>query len=225
MSGCNRVAAVDISSGVETREAASSDIEELSDRRSSADPLPDSVGALGEHLKALFVNQQWTALAECLREAPIWCVDAPLSVAAAMDLAARVLEGAEDVELTLLRILKSEQNGQHPSGSYLCRLGWYDPKRVKQEEVNFDLHLGFDVSSGVRVRYIGVTAASPEPTLAEPAGPAATAAPATAAPVETPLQPGAFAVASGAETVMVYAPLLVPASALRTLLGGAVRER
>src|SRR4051794_30458571 len=108
-------------------------------------------------------------------------------------MAEEVLGGAEDVELTLLRIVRTESTEAHSRGSYQCRLGWFEPAGLKQQEVSFDLHLGFQLKPEVKLEFLGITEASPEPEL-----PTEEPEPAPAASVSAPLPAGAVPFIAGA---------------------------
>lgn len=188
----------------------------------------ETVAALGNRIKSLFESKQWSALGQCLPFPTLWFVYQPLSIPEAQAMADKVLRDAQDIEVSLLRILRTESSDTTSRGSYLCRLGWFEPGALKQHEVSFDLHLGFRTKPDVRLEYFGITQASPEPSLPveEPAAeqPAPRAADASAAAVQLPL--GVLAgspVTSGAADapVMVYVPVLVPASVAQGLVRGA----
>lgn len=199
-----------------------------------------TVSDIGNQIKAHFEKKEWPALGELLQLQSLWFVYQPLSVPEALAMAQEVLGGAEEVEVTLLRIVRTESTDAQSRGSYQCRLGWFEPAKLKQQEVSFDLHLGFQLKPEVKLEYLGITEASPEPSLpveepapaskeAAPVVPAAAAAPAGSAPVPVMpgLPPGAVPLAipampaaegGGEASVMVYVPMLVPASAVQANL-------
>jgi hypothetical protein len=183
-----------------------------------------TVSDVGNQIKMLFEGRQWPALGELLKEAAqLWYVYQPISVPEAMAMAEETLRGAEDIELTLLRIVRTESTEAHSRGSYQCRLGWFEPAGLKQQEVSFDVHLGFQLKPEVKLEFLGVTEASPEPELPseETEKEAAAPAPAPAAlPAgAVPFIAGAVPAVEGSEApVMVYVPLLVPASAVQAHL-------
>lgn len=187
-----------------------------------------TVSDVGNQLKTLFEGKQWPALGELLKEAAQrWYVYQPISVPEALAMAEEVLGAAEDIELTLLRIVRTESTEAHSRGSYQCRLGWFEPAGLKQQEVSFDLHLGFQLKPEVKLEYLGITEASQEPELPSeelaPAqkdvAPAAAPLPAGAVPFIAGAVPAPLAGAEGSEApVMVYVPLVVPASAVQAHL-------
>jgi hypothetical protein len=178
----------------------------------------ETIGALGNRLKALFEEKRWRELGEELALPTVWFLHAPKTMAEALELAAEVLGGASEVELSLVRVLRSESGaGGAARGSYTCCLAWLEPAGWKQQEVQFDLHLGFEQDGGGRwkLAYLGVTPAAPE-MAPPPAG-------GEERPGILPGLAGADA-APGGEPVMVYVPVFLPPETVQALLRGARRE-
>ena len=178
----------------------------------------ETIGALGNRLKALFEEKRWRELGDELALPTVWFLHAPKTMAEALELAAEVLDGASEVELSLVRVLRSESEaGGAARGSYTCCLAWLEPAGWKQQEVQFDLHLGFEQDGGGRwkLAYLGVTPAAPE--MAPP-------------PVGGEERPGILPglagadAAPGGEPVMVYVPVFLPPETVQALLRGARRE-
>lgn len=178
-----------------------------------------TVSDIGNQIKALFEGRQWAALGDFLQLSSVWFVYQPLSVPEALAMAEKVLRGAQEVEVTLLRIVRTESTETHSRGSYQCRLGWFEPAALKQQEVSFDLHLGFSLKPEVKLEYLGITEASPEPSLPEEPAPPKQEATAAPAPVLVAGAPSPAPAAEGADApVMVYVPVLMPASAVQAHL-------
>jgi hypothetical protein len=180
------------------------------------DEQQNSISALGNRLKQMFEEKEWDQLAEAVGLEQIWFLYAPMSGAEAIALARKTFDAAHELELGLVRIIRSETVGDVSRGTYTCRLGWYDDAQVKQTELDFDLHLGFRADGPVRLAYLGVTRAdpfAPSPREEAPAQPAQAIPLITAPPV-----------AAGGSTVMVYVPVLLPAEAAQSLLRNARQE-
>jgi len=187
----------------------------------------ETIGALGDRLKALFEEKRWRELGEELALPTVWFLHAPKTMAEALELAAEVLDGASEVELSLVRVLRSESEaGGAARGSYTCCLAWLEPAGWKQQEVQFDLHLGFEQDGGRRwkLAYLGVTPAAPE--MAPPPADRPEADRSAGAEERPGILPGlaGAAGAPGDEAVMVYVPVFLPPETVQALLRGARRE-
>jgi len=169
-----------------------------------------NVADVGNQIKTLFEGKKWAALGDLLKLPSLWYVYQPLSVPEALAMAERVLRDAQEVEVTLLRIVRTESSDGYSRGSYQCRLGWFEPSPLKQQEVSFDLHLGFRTQPEAKLEYLGITEASPEPSL--PAEEPAKAPPREAA-APAPLVPE-----GASPEVTVYVPVRLPASLVQAHL-------
>jgi hypothetical protein len=197
-----------------------------------------TIGALGNRLKALFEGKRWRELGEGLDLGAIWFLQAPKSMAEALALAEEVLGGASEVDLSLVRILRSDGSESEAGGSYTCCLAWLETESFEHHEVQFDLHLGFrrgsddgdgrgDGEQRWRLAYLGVTPATPEMAPA-PGGEAEPAGPASredgGSPIPWPAEPGGAPEPAAGDPVMVYVPVLLPTETVQALLRGARRK-
>jgi len=188
-----------------------------SDAEAEFDP---TVGALGESMRENFENKRWDELRRLLSVESLWLLSHPIDLDEAIATAADLLDDAEEIELTLLRILNSETSEAECRGSYLCRLGWYEPASTKQHEVSFDLHIGFRTDGVVRLCHLGFTQATPEPEIPSAAPAEGTTA---ASNIWIPSGRAALSVA-GTDAVTVYVPVSVPAKTLSKLLHSSEGE-
>jgi hypothetical protein len=201
-------------------------VAENQDTPATSGPDPrGSVNALGLHLRRAFQERRWREVADLFAFDRLWAFDAPLAKDAACDWADKRFAKVRDLEVSLVRVLRTLASEDEPSGSYTCCLLWIDEDTWEQHEVEFDLHLGFgrDADGRWQVAHLGLTPPTPEdmPELDE--GPAQGFVPAAV--------PGAhdgLSLFAGAERpagngqVVVYVPVSMAPAAARALLD---RER
>lgn len=186
------------------------------DAPDAAERAAETIGGLGDRLKSHFEAKRWRELGELLDLPSVWFLDAPKDLDEALGLAAEVLGEANDVEVSLVRVLSSEP-GSAARGSYTCCLAWIEPPAWKQHEVQFDLHLGFEQNGAGRwtVAYLGVTRAAAEMAAPPPDHPVGAG---SEEPVAAFAAPGACGTAREGGRVVVYVPVSVPEETVRALL-------
>ena len=162
----------------------------------------NTVSAVGNRLRLLFQERRWAELRQLVALENIWYLHSPLTADEAVALAERSFASASELELELVRIVRSELENGVAKGTYTCRLGWWEEKKLKQSELDFDVHIGFHVEGAVRVAYLGVTRADPFWPSKRPEA----------------------TVAGENGQVTVYVPVLVPAGAAQSWLRGAPQE-
>jgi hypothetical protein len=175
-------------------------------------PEDTAIQAYGRELRLLFEAQKWDELGKHFRIPFVWLMDRPLSVAEALALAAQRLDGSRDLEISILRIVKSETSPTLPHGSYTCCLSWMSADTFEQQEVQFDLHIGFERPDGNwRIAFLGATRTIPEQAPF----------PQDDAPATAPAEPKAEGngPVPSAGYALVYVPAWVPRDALHLLAG------
>jgi hypothetical protein len=174
-------------------------------------PENTAIQAFGHELRQLFESKNWEELGKHLQIPFVWLMDQPLLVPDALALAAGRLEGAKDLRISMLRILKSEKSPTTPHGSYTCSLSWLSADTFDQQEVQFDLHIGFERSdSNWHVAFLGVTR-----TISEEASFPQDDAAAPVAAEQKKSDQNVSGLPSG--YVLVYVPAWLPQDALHLL--------
>jgi len=124
---------------------------------------PDDLQALGE-IKRLLEAGRWADLRALLDLPTVWAWDRPLTGSEFHAALADILGSAVDVQLLVLAALRRVRERGETRASYTCCLLWAYPGSWEDHDVEFDIHLGYS-GGGARpfeVRYLGITAPTPE---------------------------------------------------------------
>lgn len=195
------------------------------------DPIQD-IQALVLELKNLIECQAWPELASHLRLPFVWVMSRPASVLDVIKKGKALLRDAEEIEISLARILESEVVKQVAHFSVRTEITWQERIRNSPRRAVFDVHLGFErVDKAWQYSYLGVTSpvsgASgamplaeeiiPPPTVEEPRyfePPPPDSPPFHIPHSDAPPVPH-WTKESG--TTVAYLPVLLPVSVLRAL--------
>ncbi len=111
-------------------------------------------------------HKDWDKLKSILPPS-IWLIDRSVSSEELISTIEKKLEDADDIELSLIKLLKTELTETGAQFSATCQLFYNEKETWQEKEENFDLHMGFSNGETSQISYMGITSASTTRSIAE----------------------------------------------------------
>ncbi len=137
---------------------------------STGNPTTDTLRDIADQLRTHIENKEWDKLAQLLNVPSIWFMDANLPQTEAIARIRATLDKAEDIELSIQRLLKARIEESVAEISMVVRLLWSEAGTWKENQSDVNMHIGFQAAAPDqwKISYFGLTPAVMEQEDAEP---------------------------------------------------------
>ncbi len=117
----------------------------------------DKIKVIALAIKNHFENKDWKRLKEMLKIPSIWFFDRPVSVDEFIKDVEKSMGSAQDVEMSLLALKKTEIIKTEAKFSFSVQVIWSDGKTWEEHEKTFDMALGLiKIKKNWQVDYMGL---------------------------------------------------------------------